>query len=562
LNAEANVPSAPGLLTQAATEFGASWRSLILIRLSEYALNVGRVEAFDSTALAGLAQAAATSWGDMYDPVLRNIVYHFSDDNTLARMPEDAPRYLLQILLNRHAYAELAQELGRHGRVLYSSGKQLDYAGMVRELFRTTPILPGNIPEVAAMLSAQGVKPLPLAMAYFGALEQHNWSPALRATAVELTNLLTANRLIVESIPMDLLMELVTFHAAQRDTVNTKRTAELIPPGAAARGDEGIALMMNLYRLLDWGQVVGGEDAKHIALECWRRFIRQCPDTTARSALNQAAALGEANAEALRASYVMRRLLGDENLADYAYALHTTANFLQETGTAYMDKNRLPLHNTLLGDLDSLNGGLSDQDRKLIADSLLELIRFTGQLAQQHRDNRSRDNNDVVAGLLEGRTNAQSVIEIFRVMSGYFGRGRRVVPKMEHAIDAHPLGDRTAQSLMRELQLVTRLLRHALFTFPYKGDISVNSVALQAEIESLWDDISLYEQRQLVNDLALDLQRIAELLLMITTKIDVRGLLEQNGLTKKLDSNKQRPENTLELYRFMHGYFRGRIRGS
>jgi hypothetical protein len=31
-------------------------------------------------------------------------------------------------------------------------------------------------------------------------------------------------------------------------------------------------------------------------------------------------------------------------------------------------------------------------------------------------------------------------------------------------------------------------------------------------------------------------------------------------LAKRLDSNRQRPENALEFYRFMHGYFKSRAR--
>ena len=78
-------------------------------------------------------------------------------------------------------------------------------------------------------------------------------------------------------------------------------------------------------------------------------------------------------------------------------------------------------------------------------------------------------------------------------------------------------------------------------------------------MESLWGDIPLYERRTLVRDLAIDLERIPELMLIVTEKVDAKTLLENGGLVRKLDANSQRPDNTLAFYRFMYGYFRSRI---
>ncbi len=565
LNSEVTTPATPGLMAQAALEFGASWRALMLIRLAEMALHMGRLDAFDTQALAGLAQAAVTSWGEAHDGVLRHLVHQFSDDTALSRLSDDAPRYLLQILLSRRAYSELAAELNRHGRVLYPSGKQLEYAAMVRTLFAGTPILPGNVPEALSTLAAQGVRALPLVMAHFGALQQHQWSPALKPIANQLTALMLEHRLVTEAVPIDLLLELLRFHCSQQDVKSAVSVASLMAMPAARMGEQGIAPMTEMYRALQWNnnrdsQVEAAEEARKGGLENLRRFIRACDEATARIATNQLGTLGEPILEALKATYIVRRLLGGENIADYAYALHTTANFLQDTGSAFADRSRLPLLNTLIGDLDALSGGLSDADRKIIADSLLDIIKFIGGLAQQHRSNRPKDNDETIQSLLDARTPAQSVLDMFRVMSGYFGRGQRIFVKLERGIDNHPLGDRTATALLRELQIIARLLKNALLTFPFSGRISVEPAALNGEIESLWGDIPLHERRELVADLTLDLQRISEMILLITNKIEVKTLLESNGTTKKLDSQRQRPENTLEFYRFVHGYFRGRTR--
>src|SRR5690606_10199699 len=102
----------------------------------------------------------------------------------------------------------------------------------------------------------------------------------------------------------------------------------------------------------------------------------------------------------------------------------------------------------------------------------------------------------------------------------------------------HPPGDRAAPVLMREVQQISRLLRAALRAFLSDSEIKINVQALQGELESLWSDIALYERRVLVRDLAIDLQRIPELMLMMTEKVDARTLLDSGGATRKLDSNR------------------------
>ncbi len=562
-NAEVDAPAAPGLLAQAAFEFGTSWRSLILIRLAEIALSMGRTDIFDPAALTGLAQAAATSWGDQYDGVLRRVVYTFNQDATLQRLPDDSARALLQILLSRQAYADLANELARHGRVLFPSGKQIEFAAAIRNLFTNTPIVAGNVADCLAALAAEGVKPLPLSMAHFGVLAQHQWNPNFRQVGADLISLLTNNRLLVESLSTDLLLDLLKFHSDMHDMPNTIRVSALMPINTSRHDDDGIAPMIAMYRLLAWEPgTEGAAEVQKASLEYWRRFVRWSSDATARAAINQMTRVDEGILESLKATYFLRRMLSGENVADYSYALHTTANFLQDTGIAYADRARLPMHNMLIGDLDSLNGGISDDDRRALAEGLIEIIRFSSALADQHRAAHPRESDADIQQLLEGQGEALSVLDMLRVMSGYFGRGRRVIPKLEKLIDHHPLGDRTAPALLREVQTISRMLKNARLTFPVSGKITVRTIEIIGEIESLWSDVTLHERRELVADLAMDLQRIPDMVLNITNRVDAKTLLEANSLTRKLDTNKQRPENALEYYRFIAGYFRGRIRES
>lgn len=546
----------PGLLAQVAAEFGEDWQPLLIIRLSEVALLVGRRDLIDTASLSALVKAAQTTFGRPYDPLLRWIVRNLSDDEGLLHYGLMGSRYLLQILLARGAYEELGIELIHQGRLLYPSDKQLNYAAMVRSLFLETPMPVEGVPEALKILSAKGLKPLPLAMAYFGALEQHRWTNAIESVAAELTTLVFSNRLVTEAIQLDLITQLLQFHVQRHDTNYTMRVATLVPPAAARRGENGLAPLIQMYRALNWD-----DEVRVVAMEALRRFIRRCSDSFAPVAIEHFRdELGDEIASALQATHALRRLMGGEDLADYAYSLHTVAQFVYDTGLAYADKNNLPLLVTILGDLDSLNGGLNDEERKVLATSVMEMMRLIGALSDQHRKVHPRDSDDQIAALLKGEGIAQTVFDIFRVMGGYFARGRRLSARTDRAISNHPLGDRSAPILLREVQQITRLLKAALRAFLSETDLALDARSIQGEMESLWGDIALYERRTLVRDLAIDLERIPELILMITDKTDVKSLLENSGLARKMDSNRQRPDTTFQMYRFMYGYFSMRLR--
>ncbi len=553
---ESKDPAPAGLLAQVAGEFGDEWRSLLIIRLSEVALLVGRRDLVDNPALQVLVKAAQSSFGRNYDPLLRWIVRNLSDDEVLLKLGMVGSRYLLQILLARGAYEELAGELVHQGRLLYPSDRQLNYAAMVRSLFLETPLALDQVPEALKMLSTKGLKPLPLAMAYFGALEQHRWSTVIEEVAAELTTLVFSNRLIIEAIQLDLITQLLQYHVQRRDTNFAVRVATLVPAAAARRGEAGLAPLIQMYRSLNWD-----DEVKATAMELLRRFIRRCSDSFAPRAIERfKTELGSGIGEALEATHALRRLMGGEDLADYAYSLHTVAQFLYDTGLTYVDKNNLPNINSLISDLDSLNGGLNDPERRALSGALYDLIRVVSALSDQHRQFHSKEADEQIDGLLKGEGTAETVFDIFRVMGGYFARGRRLSARTDRAMPNHPLGDRSAPILMREVQQINRLLKAALRAFLPDGHVSISATAIQGEMESLWSDIALYERRVLVRDLAIDLQRIPELMLIISDKVDSKALLDSGGTARKLDSNRQRPDNALAFYRFMYGYFKARVR--
>lgn len=555
LNNEDRTTPPLGLMAKIAGEFGEEWRPLMITRLLEAALLAERRDLIDAPALALLVRAGETGVGGQ-ESTLNWLSRVIGDDETIQRLGPAGSHHLLKILLLRGRYDELSMELLRQGRLIYPPDKQLQFAGMLRALFQDTKLAVDQVNPALSSLSANGIKPLPLAMAYFGALKQHEWSPALDEVAAELTKHVFSNRLILESIQYELITELLDYHVKKRDENTIPRMTALIPAAAVRRGDAALMSLVRLYRALDWD-----DDVKRMGMEVLRRYVRLIGEAGAPKAIEFfRTELGDKIGAALQATLALFKLMGGEELGDYAYSLRTTSKFLYDAGLTYVDRGNLPTITSLLSDLDSLNGHLSDNERRAIANATLDVGRALVALSERHRRVRSKENDEQIQSLLDGTSNAETVLDIFRVMAGYFGRGRRLSARTERLLTNHPLGDRAAQALMREVQQISRLLKTALRAFPEGEKLDLTSEALRGELESLWEAIALYERRALVKDLAIDLQRIPELALMVTEKADVR-LLQDGNAAKRLDNNRQRPENTMEFFRFVHGYFKSHVRG-
>lgn len=542
----------PKLLVRAALSVDAAWRTLVLIRLVELALLGRRQDLVDASALAAMAVAASSPVAEPHDGTFRWLVRTLSTDDNLPNMDADSVRSLLQILLARQAYAELSQELARHSRVLYGVDNMADYALLVRRLFLETPLAPVDTFDALRNLEAGGLKPLPLAMAHFGALKRMNWPDELQEVATNLTVLLSGNPVVAEAIPMAGMFELFQFHARRRDLQQAVQMTLLLPLLAAHRGDAGLTLISQSYRLLDWDN-----QARLAGLEMLRHYIRTVDDVYVAQAVDRlTAALGEAIRPQLDAAHALRLLMDGETLSGYAVLLHTTAQLLADTALVYIDKKSAPSLKALFGDLDSLVGGLSDDDRDALATAMLELGRAVEALGRHQHQNRPRDANAHTTALVEGHGPPQTALDVMRLLGGVFTRGRRINLPLVQAPTAHPFRDRAAPSLLLETQMAVRTLHNALDAFPPGTRITVTPDALRSEIDSLWLELGQAERRGLVQDLGTDFQTIPDLVWQIFSTGDNRALEENSGLARKLDANRQRPESVFELFRFVHGYFR------
>ncbi len=544
-----------GLLVDTAESFGDEWRDLILIRLAESAVRANRPDIVDTSALAAIIHRLDSPWAVQYSQTLCWIAKNASSDENLLTLDPPGPTHILQILLTYGAYNELGNEMLHQARMLYPGDKQTEYVDMVRQIFAETPLSADQIPLALQVISDAGIRSLPLAMAYIGALEGHEWSSDLDGVAEDVTRMLFETPAILEVIPSTAMIALLKFHIKRKDVPSTIRVAGLLPQVAAREGTRGVNLIGRMYTMLDWDERV-----RLAALELLRRFVRSASDEDARRAITAyGREFGVSIQQTLEATYALKRMMDGVELVSYAEFLHITAQFLHETALAYVDKTKIPSVGALMNSLDSLSGGLTDNERRVIAQEMVGMGRAIIVLSDQHSSNAPRDMERYIENLLSGKINPASVLDIFWIMGGYLTKGKRYPIKMDRIASAHALGERSAPMLLDEAQIIDRLLRSALRAFPPDKKLTLSAEAILGEMDSLWGDVSLAKQREIVRDLAIDLQKVAELCVVITGMGGDKAM-EDTGQARKLEDNSQQPKNPLEMYRFVSGYFKARAK--
>ena len=543
-------PAPAGLLAEVAGAFGETWRPLLLLRFAEGALTAQRLDLIDTSALAGLVEVALSPWAVQYDRSLRWIVEGLSTDEILPALEEPGPRYLLQILLARGAYPELSTEMLHQSRLLYPGYLQTKYATMVHSLFAETLIPTEEVPTALTAIQRGGIKSLPLAMAYIGALEGHEWVEVLDTVAKEVTEHIFENRNILKVIQPSAMLALLRFHIQRRDVTNTAKIASLFPEVAVSRGNTGISMMVRLYKALDWNK-----DLRLTSMEVLRRYIRSLDSGAARRAIvHLGRELGLEMREALEATLAVKRLMGGVDFVDYADLLHVSAELLHDTTLTYVDKNDIPSLGALVNAMQSLSGSLNNEDRTVITREVLAMARSLIVLSDQYRAKAPRDAEKHIERLLSGQADPKSGLDVLRLLGGYFAKGKRYNTKLDRATK-HPFGERSAPMVRDETQITHHLLRSVIQTFPPDKDVNVKAKVILDEVESLWGNIPLEQQREVVRMLAIDLQRLADLVAHIATQGDPK-VVENSSQGRRLDTGKQQPKNTLEFYRYTYGYFK------
>ncbi len=531
-------------------EFDDNMRLRLLPRLANIAYDHKQWAILGSDrVLKGLSLVANSAWGEIYQATLKKIVYVLSNETTLKQMQPPEAQYLLRILLSIGAFEELIAGMRLQQTTLYGVEKQTEFALVAQQLFADGKLTDEQVQRLLKALNDGGIKSLPLLLSYIGLLSveglRHN-------TYDEIVNrIMQANKNskgLADVMPSQGIIALFSYFVRVQRDKDVADLLELVADVSARHGIRTAAFMAKAFKSLDWGDGV-----KRLRGGLLRRYIRQLEtpeDTKAVEILRRE--LGNNIGTTLQGVIGIKVLLGNIPLDEFVDLLKLAVTFLRDTGEAYAHKE-VPTSTIIMSDLDSMPGTFTAEERREVGQLILEIATRILKVQSVYSRHLSHTNpNQRILGLLQGKTDPSSALEYLWLIAGFIGeKTRHELSRMEQQ-HPHPLPSRSANALSKELK-VTNYLLESLNELDEQA-LYYPANAILSEVDSLWQDLPTRRQQQLKETFSQNLQYLVEFIVMIGENGDPRAL-DDSPLGKRLHNRRVRPKSTLELYRFMIGYF-------
>jgi len=539
----------PHVLDQGARAFGEGHRMLILTRLAEWAMFLRRPELVDLNALQALLVMAQSPQAAQFHNLIQHIIQEFSQVSAIQVLEAPGPRILVQLLLETRQYEDAVALLEFYQYSAFGPERLLDFARLVEELFRLTALPPEEITKALEHLEGSQIRPEPRAMIYCGALQNRQWAADQEYAAQRLTSMIFNDTNLITVVGQENALNLLQFHARPHNALDALRVGAALVEHTLAMGTEGPTLITRMWPLITWD-----EEVTEVSLELLRRYIRGVPIQHAPMVIQfLESEIGSSIAEALRAAYLMRLALEKADLVEFAERVHVAAGLFIDMATAYHTSKESPPNHRLRRELDTLTGGLTDPERSRLASNALAILHQVYELG--HRDAmRKRSRAQIAAQLLEHAIPPENGVDLLRFIGGAMGDHQRLPLSLEREAMAHLFGSRSAAIFLRETDAITRLLGGLQRAFEDEFACCTTAEMLAAELDSLWNTLSLYNQRRIRDQFAMDCQHLAEVIGIMTERANNR-VLSNGSVGRQLEIGLRQPASALEALRWIHGYF-------
>lgn len=541
-------PVPPHVLDQGARVFGDGQRMPVLARLVEYAMFLQRPELLDTSALQALLVMVQSAQPQDYVALIHQVVDSLSQPSTIQVLEPPGSRVLLQLLLQIHDYDGVVGMLEFYQNSVFGLDRLDEFTRLAGDLFRMVALPPEVLNEALMHLEGSPIRPEPRATIYCNALINRQWAEDQDYAARRLTTMIFNDNKLIGVVGHDNILRLLDFYARSHNALDVLRVAAALVDHSLSKGTEGAAFLIRMWPSITWNKEVS-----EAALELIKRFLRGVPLREAPTLVTYfTGQLGPEVGEKVRATYLMRRVLGDTELLEWIESVEIAAQMLTDIGVTYhTDKEVPPLHR-LRHDLDTMPGGLTEQERQQVAQNTLAIPRLIYEMGRDRSRKKGKPSAEEL--LIQGQMAPQNGVDFLRFVGGQFADHKAIPVNLQREEMAHLLGARSAAMFLRETNAIMRLLTGLKNAFDKTEANPPGPKALAEELASLWDSLSLYQQRRTQEAFTRNCQQLAEIICLTTDKTSDR-FLSDGGIGRQLETGQRQPQTALEALRWIHGYF-------
>ena len=544
-------PASPAGLVKVSKRFGADWDS-VLLRFAELAVHDNRLALVSTPVLVALLEIAQGDRAQHFRDRLLWLVGQIEELGLIGLEPP-GPLCLLQIRLVLGDYETLARQMLNQSAQLYPGDHQVDYLLAVDTLFGQTPLEPEAARRALQTASNSGVRSIPLIVAGAAALRQHPGAPALKPLARQIVELLYGMRqdirYMADVLPSSTIPGLLRCAAAYNDSDSLMSLAEIVPLVVEQGGLDAPVLAEMV------GSLPAEPAARRAGLHMLRAYVRSSDDQTARRSIKVfGTALGDDVRRALEVTVTLREVMGGLPIEAYAGRVRQAVEFLEECAAAYLNPRNPPSIHMLTGSMSAFSGSMPADDRRRLSAQALDLGRTIVDLGRQYRAVRGRNEASRITQLMSGEEEPRCALDALRVMSSGMAAGLRYKSGLKAR--PYPFEGWSAQQFAETFDAASAVLSDLLAALPGGHSFNLSLSEIRDELASILAGSRSDAQRASIEELALDVQRLADVVARIEADGDARAIESGSFLGRKLDAGKQRPRSVLEFLRLVYTYYR------
>lgn len=544
----------PDLVAKAVSNVPLQYQVIALLRLIETALFLQRYWLIGDRELKILVQLSDRPALERFAHVLRHVADEFTRPERLSTLSpaafEALPRlYFMigEIDAGMHTLEFLQNDLLTVERLSAMND-------LVSNIFLRMDLEPEQMLAVLAGFDGTKMRSEPRLRAYYAALVKSNWDKRLDILPLQLARALQGDPRLVRVLGVENTIRVLQAIAEQENAVEALRLADALVRYAVELGNTGAAVLVAAWKHLQWN-----EDVKQAALELLRRYIRVLdPDRSQSLPVYFAEKIGPEFGAPLQATRLVRIVTGGKNFTQVAEMITATQTLLLDLAITYHEGKVLPPLFRLRHDLDSMPGGVSEEEREITARNLSEIARLILEIGSQKTRRMKSDSTSPSSFrslLREARDVPPKTPNDFLTWVGVQFADTLVTDLgLQRKEAAHILGARSVIMLYQETLMIYQLLYRLSLAFPAENPPAYELPHLKADIDSLWKGIPLYEQQRIQPTIGIATQQIALLITYIAERCDAKALADR-GIGKQLEQGKRQPQNEIEALRFISGYF-------
>jgi hypothetical protein len=539
-------PNPPrSLLMSVVMEFEAQQRMLIVGRLTELAVYLRREELIDTRLLEGLLRTIQSGYGRRFGSLLQYIAQRYTQPRMLHQLDQATLELLPNLYFSMGNYDVGVRLLEHYQANIYTIERLNDFTDTIGNIFLNATLSLEALHQIFALIEHSRIRPEPRARAYCAVMIAANWGRAYHSLARRLAIMLFNDVRLVDMIGVDHTLRLLAYHADLKDEVSVYEVGSVLLEVALLLGKRGVELVLKTWDHLNLPELAEAR------FDLLRRYVRRADASFAEHLPDYfGQKMGKPIAEALQATYVMRKLMAGRNFYDLGQALHITAQLLIDLAVPYTEDKEQPPRHRLKRGLDSMSGGLDDNERLVIGANLERIALAVYSLGYQL--DRGKQTEEVQRALLRNEIPPETGGDFLIYIGGLFAKRKFMPVDLEREEMAHIFGNRSATMLQDEVAIAADLLDNLLAAFPPDNPPHLTLAAFANELDSLWRQISLYNQRQVYEMVSNDSQYIAQLVQMMASRVRSGDRVFKNT---QLETGHKTPENEIEVLRWVAGYF-------